>query len=236
MTLLTICQDAADDIKITRPQTIVGNTSTEAQSLLRAAQKVGKRLMSAYAWQILRGEQTFTSVATETQTAILPSDFDRIIPETLWDRTDMVLISGPISATEWQGKKAHQYSDTRNPKFILRGGIIAVQPTLSAGHTLAFEYVSNLWCQSAALAGQTRWAADTDTAKIDEELITLGVTFEYLDSDGLPSAKAAAAYQERYKLLVKNDQPTAGIMVSGDIFGGGRHFTGEPPVSSGDLE
>lgn len=226
MTLLSICQGAADEMKITRPVSIFGSVQPNDQSLLRAAQKVGYRLMTMFPWQILRTEKTFTSVATEVQTAILPSDFDRFVPETFWNRTDSVMIPGPISATEWQGLKANSYAG--DPKFILRGGAIAIQPTMEAGKTLAFEYVSNLWCQDSTGTGQSKWAADTDTGVLNEELITLGVIFEYLDADGQPSERAAAEYQERFKMLQRNDNPGSGVLTSADIFGGNRHYTGTP--------
>lgn len=230
MSLLQICQDAADEIGITQPSSVANNAAPEALTLYRLANKVGNRLMKAYPWQVLRAETTFTSVATEAQTSILPSDFDRIVPETFWNRTDKVLISGPVSPVQWQGLKANSYSDTSRPKFAYRGGSILVTPTLAAGKTLAFEYVKKNWAESSGSTAQSEFSADGDTALLDEELITLGLVFEFLDQKGQPTGKAASAYVERFNLLVENERADDGIMVSADIFGGGRHFTGSPPV------
>lgn len=231
MSLLTICQDAADEIGITRPSTIASNTSDEAFKLLRYANRVGYRLMKAVPWQILRAEQTFTALAGETQTGILPDDFDRFIPETFWDRTNTTLVIGPVSSVEWNGLKANSYSDSTARKFILRGGAVSALPAFSGGESLAYEYVKNTWAQSSGDAAQTKFQADTDTSLIDEELLTLGVIFEYLDGEGQPSQRAAVAYEERFGVLLKNDQPTAGVMLSADIFGGARRFSGAPPTN-----
>jgi len=233
MSLLTIVQDAADDIGILRPTSVVGNGDEDVKKLLRMANKVGDRLMRVFDWQIISKEQTFTSVATLEQTSILPSDFDRFIPETFWNRTDIFLISGPITPSQWQGLIASSYSDTEARKFHIRGGSVYVQPVLGAGKTLAFEYVSKNWCQDASSTAQSAWAADTDTGIINEELITKGVIWEYLNSKGLPNAAQAAAYEEYFELLIKNDRPSSEVLVAGDIFGGShtRHYTGAPPVS-----
>lgn len=234
MTLLSICVDTATEIGIPEPSSIVGNVDPNALKLLRYANKVGNSLMKKVEWQALRAEQTFTSLATETQTGILPDDFDRICRETFWNRSDRILISGPVSATRWQSLKATSYNDTSNPLFAYRGDNLLVQPTLAAGKTLAFEYVSRNWCESSGGTPQSAWADDEDVARLDEELIKYGLKFVYLNDEGLPTGSAGPDFVDYFNTLVKNDQPDAGVMVAGDIFGGGRHFTGSPVVD-GDV-
>lgn len=232
MTLLSICTDTADEVGISRPATVIGSSSPDAQKLLRYANRVGNRLMKAVSWQALRKEQTFTSISGETQTGILPADFDRFIPETFWNRSTTVLVTGPIGPVEWQGIKATGFSDSCKPKFAYRSGSVLILPSLSAGQSLAFEYVSKNWAQSSGSVAQEKFQADTDTSLIDEELITYGTIYEYLDGEGLPSGKALVAYEDRFNVLLQNDQPNAEIMLSADIFGGGRHFSGAPPVNN----
>ncbi len=230
MSLLTIIKNAADEIGVNRPVTVISNNDPEVTQLLRFANKVGTRLMKIpkSGWQAIRKEQTFTALGAEEQTAILPSDFDRFIPETFWDRSNDRLISGPIGAVEWQGFKARV--NTRK-KFIYRGDSVFVSPAFGGGESLAFEYVSKNWCQSSGSVGQTVWAADDDTGIIDEELMTLGIVFEFLQGQGLPSASAAVAFEEYFNQLLANDQPDTPILVAGDIFGGGRHFSGVPSAN-----
>ena len=61
---------------------------------------------------------------------------------------------------------------------------------------------------------------DTDVPLLNPELLTLGIIYEYLEGDGLPSVSAAKAYLDMFKLLAKNDQPSSGTLVAGDIFSG----------------
>jgi hypothetical protein len=229
MTLLSICRDASDEIGIPQPASVAGNTDPIAQKLLRYANKVGNSLMKAVPWQSLRKEQTFTAIAGETQTGIIPADFDRFVPETFWDRSATALLSGPISSTEWGGLKASSYSGSIR-KFIYRGGIVAVVPVFAGGESLAFEYVSAKWVLATdAVTYKAAFSADTDTSLIDEELLTLGVAWEYLNGEGLPSQRVELAYRDRLKMMIDNDQPTAGVMIAADIFGSAtRHFDGTP--------
>jgi len=237
MTVLSIVQDTTKQTGVIAPPvTVIGNADPGVEKLLRLSNKLGKRLMTAFPWQVLRVEDTFTSVATETQTAILPADFDRIIKETFWDRTTPVIITGPSTAEEWQGLKARSYSNTRYPKFAYRGGAILVQPTLAAGKTLAYEYVKKNWCQSSGGTDQSAWAVDTDVGILDEELMTLGLVYLHLVSEGLPSNVEAKDFDDYFKTLTKNENPKAGVLTAGDIFGSGRHYGGVPGALSSNSD
>lgn len=230
MTLLTIVQNAADETQGPRPGSVAGNADPAAQTYLRLLNSAGTHLMKTVAWQTLRKEQTFTAVAGSEQTGALPNDFDRFVPETFWDRTNRVLVSGPQTPTRWQAMQAGGYND-HYPRFIYRGGSVFVSPDASGGESMAFEYVSNQWCQDSGSTGQTAFAADTDTGILDEELLTLALIYRYTVSEGMETAMVARENFERHlNTLIKNDQPKARIMVAADIFGGGRHFTGEPPA------
>lgn len=231
MTLKTICDAIADEVGIDRLSTVVGNTSPGAYSMLRMVNKVGTALMKAYPWQDLRKEQTFTALGQEVQTDILPADFDRFISETFWDRTGQYLVSGPVTPTEWNSLKARSYASTTNRKFILRGGAVSVIPAFAGGESLAFEYVSQNWCQNAAGdTGKTAFSADDDTGVLDEELITLAGIAAYLKSKGLPVAVALGDLEQYADTLTGNDNASNPILVAADIFSGGRHFDGVPAV------
>ena len=234
MSLLTICQDAADEVGTVRPSTIIGNSDETARKLLRYANKVGKRLAKFAPWQALRRENTFTAVAGDEQTAIFTgvTDFDRFVPETFWDRTNKYLVSGPISALEWQSLKAQDYDDV-GYKFIYRDGSVFFTPDADGGESMAYEYISTFWCtDTTGATGRVAFAVDSDIGVLNEELITYGVIYEFLAGDGLPAAAAKVQYDEFCDYLIGNDQPRPHLLTAGDIFEGRRRFTGEPAVSN----
>lgn len=236
MTLLTMCQDAADEMQLTLPATIIGSSAPDARRFARYANKVGRTLMKRHPWQALRNEQAFTGVSGSEQTGAIPADFDRFVPETFWNRSADRLVVGPISPVRWQGLKASTYSDTQQ-LFIYRGSNVYFVPDLAGGESLAFEYVSNKWALAASdSAPQTTFLADGDTTLLDEELITLGIIYEWLRSEGQPFQMALADYAGRYDTLVANDQPTGGTVAVADIFAqDSRRFTGNPQSNNSDL-
>lgn len=234
MSLLSMSNAVADETNGPRPATVAGNTAPEAQKILRIINKVGTRLMRIYAWNILSTENAFTAPGTETliTAANMPSDFNRFVPETFWDRDSNNLVSGPIGAVEWNGLKVQTYSSS-NKKFIYRGGAVLTQPTFASGVNLAFEYVSDLWCtDTTGVTGKAAMSVDTDVAKLDEELIIAIAKYEWLKDEGQPYLEAARDAKDALDTLVENDSSSPDIAVTADIFGmNTRHFGGAPQAS-----
>lgn len=234
MTLLSIANGIADETKGPRPATIAGNTDPAAQNILRIINKVALRLSRIYAWNILRKEHTFTASGNEIviTAANMPTDFDRFIPETFWDRDSNNLLSGPVSAVEWNGLKVQTFS-SQNKKFIYRGGDILTQPQFDSGVNLAFEYASKNWCDIAA-GGSTKSAMtiDTDTSFLDEDMIIAVSKYEWLKDEGQPWQAAAREAKESIDLLTDNEAASENIAVAADIFAlNSRHFEGSPKAS-----
>jgi hypothetical protein len=231
VTLLSICQDAADELQLgNRPITVIGNPATEAQALLRYARRVCRDLASRAPWQSMRIQRQFVALNTPEQPA-LPDTFQRFIPETMWNLTNGALVVGPVGPVQWQTLIASQefVISTDGPRFFTRrGNALLMFPTPSGGETVQFEYQSGNFCQSSAGTPQADWLADTDTARISEELITIGIIARYLENTGQPWQSAKADYERRFNTEIRNDMASDGVAGAGDIFGGRRHFSGVP--------
>lgn len=234
MTLLTIAQSAADKIGLRRPSAVLTSTDGEVQKLLRNInEEVADQIASAY-WQQLRTEQTFTGIAGSVQTSILPADFNRMVPETFWNRSAQKLITAAASAVEWQNMKGISYTGV--PKFVIRGNSLYILPELAGGESLAFEYISNNFARAASGgAAQSSFLLDADTTVLDEPLIALGAIWRYKADEGLPYAADKVKYDLRRGLLLGNNEPTSDIMLSADIFGGERAYSGAPTAGSSSL-
>lgn len=210
MTLLSTLQDVAASVGLTKPGQIVGNNSEDARRLLVAAQNEGRilgrgsiyneagSLMLQHDWSALRKEQLFNLLnATESyelSTIIGDNDFLRFVDGTFWDRDNDRRIYA-VTPQEWQLIKSDVTAASQfNRKVILRGGKLFFEPVPTGTVQCAFEYVSNQWCKSNAGGGQTSWQADTDTFKLDEHLLFLGVRFRYLRSIGAPYADEQKEY------------------------------------------
>ena len=69
MSLLTICQNAAEEIGLNKPSTIIGNTNATAVRLLRHATRTGA-VMAKKNWHELIKTVTFSTADGEPQQAL----------------------------------------------------------------------------------------------------------------------------------------------------------------------
>ena len=141
------------------------------------------------------------SVVFATEAYSLPSDFQYMINQTEWDRTFRWQLLGPLDAQEWQVIKSGISPVGPRMRFRIMGGMFYVNPVGSAAtvynNTIAFEYVSNGWVKSVGGSAQTSFLADTDTAIIPEDLITLYTKALFLQAKGLEYAPAYKIYQDK---------------------------------------
>jgi hypothetical protein len=183
MSLLTLVQDACVRLGITKPASAYGSADPQIVQLVGLAQQEGKELNRRHAWQRTTKEQTFTATATEAQASALPSDFDRYIDETMFNRTRKRHVYGPLTPQEWQFQKS-VLTSTIVENWRQRGNSVMITPTATASDTYAFEYVSTNWCQSSGAVEQSSWAADTDTGLLSEDLMKLGVIWRFKSAKG----------------------------------------------------
>lgn len=185
MSLLTLIQKAARRVGIPSPNVVATATDATVLQLLELAQQEGDELARYGDWRALRTEKTFTTVAAETQTDTpIPTDFAGFIDDTFWNRSARRKLYGPVDPQQWQAWKSQSTFPLRDT-FTLRGTSWLMQPTPTAGQTIAYEYRSANWCQSSGGTAQSAWAADTDTGKLSERLMGLGIIWRFKQAHGL---------------------------------------------------
>lgn len=220
MNLLQIVQAAVRRSGINEiPSSAVLNPSEEIQRLVSLADQVGRAIALFHPWQVLIGEKTFTSLAAEDQgdITVIADGFSYILNDTIWNRSLQWPIYGPLDPQSWQAIKgsfpAYPYSEYR-----IRGNRLLMQPAPTAGHTMAFEFVSRYWIQSAA---QDRFMADADVPVFDDETMILGLVWAFKQAEGFSYEGFFSAYSERFDLLISRDGGNRTISTAyGRRFGG----------------
>ena len=203
-TLLSIVNDAQDALGLPRDTVVVSSTDQTTITLLRLANQEGRELARRHSWQALVTEKTFTSTATEEQSSVIPTDLDRFVNESFYNRTRHRRLIGPLTATEWQGNKGITASILIDA-FRVRGDAFLITPTPAAGDTYAYEYVSKNWCEDSGGTGQAAWVADDDVPRLDAELMTLGLVWRFNKSKGLGYAEDFATYQQQVTQAIMRD-------------------------------
>ena len=198
MSLLTICQNVADFTGFERETTIISNTSPTARQLLALCQREGKQLMRTTAWPILLKEHTFNTVSG-TQSYALPTDFDRFIGDTAFNRTDLDKFTGPLTPQQYQLDRHGSASAGITQRFRLKSSSntlkFDITPTPTSAESIGFEYVSSHWNQKTDGTSQDAFTVDTDTGILDELLIEMHVTWQFKQMHGLDYAEDFRQYQ-----------------------------------------
>jgi hypothetical protein len=205
MTALTILQKASSRLGLSSPSAIFSSTDDQVIQLRNLLNQEGEELYKRHAWTRLTAEKTFTTVAAAIQTSAVPTDFSWYLEDTMWNRTTVVKVSGPLSAEQWQGIQAQTALALPDCYFRFRGGDILLSPTPTAGQTAAYEYVSKNWCASQAGTAQSTMQADTDVGLLDEALITLGVIWRFMAAKGLDYAEHYRTYQLEVEKAISRD-------------------------------
>lgn len=154
----------------------------------------------------------------------LPSDFQRPIDDTFWDRSRFWSMRGPQSPQQWQlykssviGRASIQrrfrfrsadavYSGAASPNIAR----ISIDPVpFDNGAALVFEYVSTGWCQSSGGTPQSSWQADTDVGVLDEYLLELGILYRFLRRMGLSYNEEMDEYERQVDKAMATDGGSA---------------------------
>ncbi len=155
MTLLELIQQAARELKLQVPSTVIGNTDPNIQQLLSFLELEGKELRREFNWPRLRKEVSFTLV-DGTANYALPTDWDSFIQDTGWDQSNRYPLFGPYSAEEWQTIKRSGISSSLRKGFTIKGAADSefyLDPTPSsstAGQIVSLEYISRNWIRPVA--------------------------------------------------------------------------------------
>ena len=194
MTLLSLAQSIIKEDKDPAvPTTIIGNdASIAAQQALSALTNSITDLARDYDWQELIKTNTFVSVASQ-EAYTVPSDFDRISNNTLWNVDTMRAAYGPIDQPSWMNLKYSSVGGGATADYFrIRDSAVEIFPTPAAVVNYVYEYITNLIVDSSGGTGQTTWLADTDVPVIDSYILKLDATWRYKKNQGNPYAEEKA--------------------------------------------
>lgn len=204
MSLLSICQAAAEASGFAAPSTVIGNPDDTAKLLLRLINKGGKKL-AWKPWEILQKEYTFATVAAQASYAF-PSDLKYFLDYTAWDRSQFWALRGSLSPSEWQRYKSGTQTTTPRTRFRIKAGAIFLDPTPGGIDNLVIEYISKNWVTDGSLF-YNAFSADAQTSLIDEDLLELDLTWRFLERKGLAYEEARDEFDTVFESTFGRDVP-----------------------------
>jgi len=201
VTLLTIVQNACKAVGVPSPAAVIGNADTNIAQMLSLLNDEITQLGRKKGWAELAVLSTWTTVATSDQgavTTVIGPDFDRFVPGTEWDRSLIRPLGGPRTPQGWAQDLAFPAAGPYY-NFRIYGSPLHVFffPAQAAGQLVAWEYISNQVVLAAdGITGKTSFTADTDTSKLDETMVKLGLVVRYKAEKGLRFDANLVAYQD----------------------------------------
>lgn len=223
MAVLDLIQHFCERTGLPSPATVLGSSDTQVKQIKAILEEEGNDLASRGSWQGLTLEATHTTLALEDQGAIstiASNGFRYIKASTIWDRTDRLPIIGALDGQEWQSMKGQSNTGPRY-QFRIRGGKLLVNPTPTAGHTWAFEYISKNWILGAdTTTYKNYFTLDTDTILLPEELVLMGLRWRWMREKGLDYAELFRTYEMQVKDALGRDGSKPNLYM--DASGGGR--------------
>lgn len=186
LTLLQMCQRALrEKAEFNTPSTIINNQDPSAVRLRAIAERNGRNLMRLHVWQAMQQTYTFPTV-NGTADYALPTDFQRFLNLTDWDRTNFRPLRGPVSPAEWEVLRSGTLSVASQifSFFRVSGNLFSIYPTPTTVRTIAYQYIGKNWVYpsgSGASPTADYFANDTDTCILDDDLMVMGIR-ERLDA------------------------------------------------------
>lgn len=136
----------------------------------------------------------------------MPTDYERTVNKTMYNKTNRWSVIGPKSAQEWQWIKASYITTGPRMRYRIMGNEFVVWPAAyGANVVLGFEYQSNAWVESATGTPQQKALADSDTFLFPDRLLVLGTKLKYFEIKGFDTTTLYADYQRELSKFKAQD-------------------------------
>ncbi|MDO8707028.1 MAG: hypothetical protein Q7J84_19035 [Sulfuricaulis sp.] len=162
---------------------------------------------------------TLAQAATESGTAVTltfsqilfapPSDFDRQIDRTHWDKSKHWEMLGPSTPQQREWLRSGYISTGPRIRYSYMGGYFMIWPPLGTTESLSFEYVSKYWVLATAptLLTPTKqsFTVDTDTCIFPDALMRALIKLKYFEVKGFDTTAYYRDYTQQRDMAKAND-------------------------------
>jgi hypothetical protein len=150
----------------------------------------------------ISGSQSLTFGKTKYS---LPSDFDRLIDRTQYDKSKRWQMLGPETAQQWQFLKSSYISTGPRLRYRVMGGYFQIWPLIATPEYLGFEYSSNGWVNPQSASPKSTFTADTDTCAFPDRLMILGLKLKYFEAKGFDTTALYRDYTKHLDIAKSED-------------------------------
>lgn len=125
----------------------------------------------------------------------LPSDYDRQIDRTHYDKSKRWEMIGPETPQQWQFLKSAYISTGPRIRYRIMANKFQIWPIIGTPEYLGYEYISNAWVTSSSGASKSLFSVDTDTCMFGDRLMILALKRKYFAVKGFDAGQFSIDYQ-----------------------------------------
>lgn len=205
MSILTVAEKVAKRCGLTVPTAVVASTARTDVELAEVINDAAREIAEGHDWEILRTVATLTGDGSTTEFD-LPSDYDRMLVKSqVWSSSLQTPLSPVRDSDEWLGIDVQSFDFVVNA-WTIYSGKMHIKPALASAVTAKFFYVSNKIFASSGGTSQSALSADSDTFRLDEDLLAECAIWRWKQSKGQGYSEEMQDYERRKERLVARDR------------------------------
>ncbi len=211
-TVLDIGYKLSDDVGLPRYTNLVGNQEQNARRILTSIKDaLDLDVFTDVDWEMLKQSASISVLGAGVTTYTLPTDFDRIINDTIWDETNYDKVRGPVDLREWQ-EFNKGFAQLAGLELVCRiqgsaatnTKVITFYPDTSAA-TVSLWYVSNKYVISSSGVLKAEITADDDQLLVPAKVVRAAAKWRLLRSLGMSFSDEQVEYSSLVDDLAAND-------------------------------
>ena len=144
----------------------------------------------------------------------LPSDYESLVPRTMWDKSKHWEMLGPEDAQQWEWLLSGYISTGPRIRWRLLGAYFQIWPGMSTAEYLGFEYRSKGWAQAADGTVKNSFTADTDTCIYPDRLMVNATKLKYFEAKGFDTTAMMRNYLTELEAAKALDMSSANLSLA----------------------
>lgn len=228
-TINDIVNQVAIEVGIPKTPDVFASQDIAFEQLTTLANSCGIELLQDSAWEGLVAEFAFTTEDGDDGIYDLPADFGYMINQTGWDRTNNVMLGGPLSAQEWTyllGRDLVSQTIYASFREVDNKLHLFPQPP-PIGLKINFEYISRSWVRVNGIDGTPASEVTTpsDVVLYEPYMFERLLKLRFLEARGFDTEVATQQYTRSLTAWQAKDKG-APMLNAGRTYGGVPYLDG----------
>jgi hypothetical protein len=210
VTLLSVVRDVCAVVGVQQPTSVTSNlvANRTMQEMLALANEMAQRIAyDTRDWTVFRKVQTYPGDGVAAGFN-LPANYKRmLLTSNVWRSTQTQYPMRFVPDTdEWLNRRARNYYDAAG-EWTMLGGQMLIAPVLATGTSVYFPYLEKNCVNLTSGGVGDAFVADTDSFRLDERLLKLGMIWQWKQNKGTSYAEDMGTYTDALAVAMGHDRP-----------------------------